>query len=550
MENANSPEQVRALLTKNNVVEKYLNEFWRLAERNPRTPAALQSLLIVYQIASSLRIPESKSFIEKSSQKITADHLDDPDLFKALFILGQDTSRQTVDLLKQIAAKTSQRPNKGTAYFLNAAILSQKEGRRRRYKQEISSLLNMVQADFSDVSIHDTTLGSLAGNLKFEVEHLSLGSVAPDLLGKDVAGKEVKLSDHQGKVTVIDFFADWCPYCRRMYPDERQFCQEFQSKPFALVGINCDAPARLKKLLESNAVTWPCIADGANGPIASKWRIDSYPTVFVLDAKGVIRYRFSGDPGTQLRAAIEELLAEAEGKTKEKAGVDIDAELAKLKDSMVAESPVTVVGKGIDLLMRNRAGVKPDHVKIVEGWLRTATKQDPKASYLPYFRGSLFLLKDEYPAAIKAYRDLLKRPDVPAQARAGAQNSLAYLLVMRREKKDDLKEAETLIEHAAATLGPLPAIMDTKAMVLLWKGAHDEACEILEDCLDNEVRSSIYFHLAVVEMARGDKTAAKASLEEATTNGFKPEALTKLEKRIHEQLVTKIDGDEGRTSGD
>lgn len=325
-----------------------------------------------------------------------------------------------------------------------------------------------------------------------------------------------------------------------MYPDERQYCQEFQDKPFSLLGINCDSPARLAKLLDSNAITWPCVADGAEGPIAKKWRIDSYPTVFVLDAKGVIRHRFSGDPGTQLRSAIEDLLAEAEGRKKETAGVDLDAELGKLKDSLVAESPVTVVGKAIDLLLKNRAEVKPDHVKLVEGWLRSATKQDPKASYLPYFRASLFLIKDEYPAAIKSYREVLKRPDVPPPARAGAQNSLAYLLAMRRDKNEDLKEAETLIEHASATLSGVPAVMDTKAMVLLWKGEHDEACELLEECLDHEIRASVYFHLAVVEMARGDKKAAKASLEEAMDAGFKPESLIKLERRIHEQLTAKI----------
>jgi len=43
----------------------------------------------------------------------------------------------------------------------------------------------------------------------FEMHHLGIGQVAPEIVGKNVDGKETKLSDYRGKVVVIDFWGDW-----------------------------------------------------------------------------------------------------------------------------------------------------------------------------------------------------------------------------------------------------------------------------------------------------------------------------------------------------
>jgi hypothetical protein len=43
-------------------------------------------------------------------------------------------------------------------------------------------------------------------------------------------------------------------------------------------------------------VTWQCFADGENGPIATKWQIDSYPRIFLIDHEGVIKHVFEGAP--------------------------------------------------------------------------------------------------------------------------------------------------------------------------------------------------------------------------------------------------------------
>ncbi|GAC1312537.1 MAG: hypothetical protein NVSMB14_14390 [Isosphaeraceae bacterium] len=98
-----------------------------------------------------------------------------------------------------------------------------------------------------------------------------------------------------------------------MYPHERSLVKRLKDKPFALIGINSDGDKDLlRKRLKEENISWPFFWDGGNtsGPIASKWNIKGWPTIFVLDSKGVIRYR--DVRGEEMDKAVDELLAEME----------------------------------------------------------------------------------------------------------------------------------------------------------------------------------------------------------------------------------------------
>jgi hypothetical protein len=96
-----------------------------------------------------------------------------------------------------------------------------------------------------------------------------------------------------------------------MYPHERSLVKRLESKPFALLGINSDSDReKLKEVLKKEEITWRSWWDGGNssGPVASKWNVTSWPTIYVLDAKGVIRYR--DVRGKDLDEAVDKLLQE------------------------------------------------------------------------------------------------------------------------------------------------------------------------------------------------------------------------------------------------
>jgi hypothetical protein len=89
-----------------------------------------------------------------------------------------------------------------------------------------------------------------------------------------------------------------------------------ENRPFVLLGVNSDSSKEYgKKVVAKQKMTWRSWWDGGNteGPIASKWNIRGWPTMYLLDHKGVIRHKWLGSPGDKvLDEAIEKLVAEAE----------------------------------------------------------------------------------------------------------------------------------------------------------------------------------------------------------------------------------------------
>lgn len=97
-----------------------------------------------------------------------------------------------------------------------------------------------------------------------------------------------------------------------MYPHERSLVKRLEGKPFALLGVNSDPKDRLRQAMKKENITWRSWWDGGNtdGPIANAWNVSGWPTIYVLDAKGVIRYKNVREK--QMDQAVDKLLAELE----------------------------------------------------------------------------------------------------------------------------------------------------------------------------------------------------------------------------------------------
>jgi thiol-disulfide isomerase/thioredoxin len=165
--------------------------------------------------------------------------------------------------------------------------------------------LNIAQAE-------NTTLGEIATKKLREISNLRVGAPAQEIAGEDIDGKPLRLSDYRGKVVVLDFWANWCGYCRQAYPVYRELVERLAGKPFALLGVNCDTDrAEVKRVVQRYKLNWRSWFDGGSGGhIQSDWQIDSFPSVFVIDHKGIVRYK--GLRGPELEAAVNRLLEEME----------------------------------------------------------------------------------------------------------------------------------------------------------------------------------------------------------------------------------------------
>ena len=99
-----------------------------------------------------------------------------------------------------------------------------------------------------------------------------------------------------------------------MYPHERSLVQKMEGKPFVLLGVNSDPKKNILAAMEREKITWPFFWDGGNtnGPIAKKYGVRGWPTIYVLDGNGVIRAK--GPRGEALDKVVDELLKQMEAK--------------------------------------------------------------------------------------------------------------------------------------------------------------------------------------------------------------------------------------------
>lgn len=100
-----------------------------------------------------------------------------------------------------------------------------------------------------------------------------------------------------------------------MFPHERSLVEKLKGRPFSIVGINSDKKEKLKELVADGTVTWRSFTDEqADGKISTKWGVTGWPTLYLIDHNGVIKYK--GLRGEAMEKAIMEMLAEAEAAKK------------------------------------------------------------------------------------------------------------------------------------------------------------------------------------------------------------------------------------------
>ncbi len=97
-----------------------------------------------------------------------------------------------------------------------------------------------------------------------------------------------------------------------MYPHERSLVKDLEGKPFVLLGVNSDPRNHLRDVIKKEKMTWRSWWDGGStsGTIATAWGVEGWPTLVLVDGKGMIRERYLGFPGEKLDSAIKDLLRE------------------------------------------------------------------------------------------------------------------------------------------------------------------------------------------------------------------------------------------------
>jgi peroxiredoxin len=118
---------------------------------------------------------------------------------------------------------------------------------------------------------------------------------APDFTLTDLSGKTVRLSDFKGKVVMLDFWATWCPPCRREIPDLIQLQNQYADKGFTVLGISLDdgGAATVKPFAQSIGMNYPLVI-GNSQVTAAYGAIEAIPTTFLIGRDGMILKTYVG----------------------------------------------------------------------------------------------------------------------------------------------------------------------------------------------------------------------------------------------------------------
>jgi thiol-disulfide isomerase/thioredoxin len=108
---------------------------------------------------------------------------------------------------------------------------------------------------------------------------------APGLDLPDLAGVPFTLAQVEGQVVLVNFWATWCPPCRKEMPALQRLSQRLGREPFAVLGVNVgEDPARIEVFLQSLPVSlgFPILLD-RSGDAAKAWNVRVVPTTWVID---------------------------------------------------------------------------------------------------------------------------------------------------------------------------------------------------------------------------------------------------------------------------
>jgi peroxiredoxin len=114
-----------------------------------------------------------------------------------------------------------------------------------------------------------------------------LGKAAADFTLKSLDGEKITLSELRGKIVLLDFWATWCPPCRRELPSVAKLSQTLQAKNVVILGINDETSGTVKSYLKKNNLALPVLMDGNSG-IHKLYGARSIPTVVIINPIGVI----------------------------------------------------------------------------------------------------------------------------------------------------------------------------------------------------------------------------------------------------------------------
>ena len=261
-----------------------------------KTPSA-GSEGVLLEIASATNIPVSIFVPEKSTLSLRIN-----DTVKALKEGGSDVS---VKVLKDVRDRFFFREDsisseRKLSLIFSSQVLKGMEQTRSHAKKRVAVKLNQENGKKNKKITR--LLNKYNGDLKVK-----------DFTLKDISGNSHTLSKYKGRVVLLNFWASWCPPCVHEMPSMSKLKDGLKDKPFDILAVNLgETPQQMSQFLQKHPVNFTILLDPLKN-LAKEWKVFAFPTSYIIDKKGKIRYSVAGgfDWDTdEVKAIINQLESE------------------------------------------------------------------------------------------------------------------------------------------------------------------------------------------------------------------------------------------------
>lgn len=187
---------------------------------------------------------------------------------------------------------------------------------KRRYNNFSTTLLGMLGGIlFSSLILTSVRADWLQPELGYRLTALPEPLIAPAFSLQDMDENSHRLADYRGKVIMLNFWATWCPPCRREMPSMEKLHRSLNADEFVVIAINqMETPDHVFAYTGQLDVdpTFSILFD-TQSKVSHAYKVNGLPTTYLIDKKGLIRYRAVGGRDfnhPQVRKVIRKLVNE------------------------------------------------------------------------------------------------------------------------------------------------------------------------------------------------------------------------------------------------
>lgn len=147
-----------------------------------------------------------------------------------------------------------------------------------------------------------------------------LNKPAPEFEFATLDGKKTKLSDYKGKVILLDFWGTWCAPCVAEIPNLKKVYDEFKNKNFEMISISSDAfikqfdKDKLREFTQNKKMDWIQVLDDVDQRIHKLYKINSWPSLFLINEKGVVIKTSADLRGPMLENSLKDVFTNESSK--------------------------------------------------------------------------------------------------------------------------------------------------------------------------------------------------------------------------------------------